>query len=103
MSLGAGDDLFIWNPIDGGDVVEGQDGLDRFILNGAAVNENIVVSANGGRVSLTRDVGNVLLDLDDVERLDLNVLAGADVVTVNNLAGTDLTHVNINLAAARAQ
>ena len=38
------------------------------------------------------------MDLNDLERIDLNVLGGADGVTVNDLTGTDLTTVNVNLA-----
>ena len=45
--LGAGDDTFVWNPGDGSDTVEGQDGFDTLLFNGANVNENIDISANG--------------------------------------------------------
>ena len=38
------------------------------------------------------------MDLDDVENLDLNALGGTDTITVNNLAGTDLSEVNVALA-----
>jgi len=42
------------------------------------------------------------MDLDDVESIDLNVLGGADLITVNNMAGTDLAELNVNLAAGGA-
>ena len=45
--LGAGDDTFVWNPGDGSDTVEGQDGVDTLQFNGANVNENMTISANG--------------------------------------------------------
>src|SRR5262249_57544376 len=45
--LGAGDDTFIWNPGDGSDTVEGQAGFDTLVFNGANINENIDISANG--------------------------------------------------------
>ncbi len=45
--LGAGDDTFVWNPGDGSDTVEGQAGFDTLLFNGANVNENIDISANG--------------------------------------------------------
>jgi len=67
---------------------------------GANVSENIDISANGGRVRFFRDIANVTMDLDDVERVDFNALGGADTITVNNLSGTDLTQANVNLAAA---
>jgi Ca2+-binding RTX toxin-like protein len=96
--MGAGDDLFIWNPGEGSDVVEGQDGKDLMVFNGAAANENFVLSANAGRTLLTRNVGNIVMDLNDVEVIDLNTLAGADSVVVNDTTGTDLAVFNVNLA-----
>jgi hypothetical protein len=56
------------------------------------------VSANGGRVRFTRNLGNIVMDLDGVEHLEVKALGSADGVTVNDLAGTDLTQVNIDLA-----
>ena len=50
--LGAGDDTFQWDPGDGSDTVEGQDGADTMLFNGSNANENIDISANGGRVRL---------------------------------------------------
>ena len=38
------------------------------------------------------------MDLNDVEKIDLNALGGTDTVTVNDLTGTDVTEVNVNLA-----
>jgi hypothetical protein len=38
------------------------------------------------------------MDTDDVERVDFNALGAADVITVNNLAGTDVNAVNLDLA-----
>jgi Ca2+-binding RTX toxin-like protein len=96
--LGAGDDVFQWDPGDGSDTVEGQAGADTMLFNGSAGNEIFTASANGGRVLFTRNLGNIVMDLDDVESIDLNTLGGADTTTVNNLAGTDLTEVNVALA-----
>ena len=50
-SLGAGDDVFVWNPGDGSDTVDGQAGSDTLLFNGANVNESINISANGSHVS----------------------------------------------------
>jgi Ca2+-binding RTX toxin-like protein len=96
--MGAGDDRFVWNPGDGSDVIEGQAGIDVMQFDGSAANENFVLSANGGRLLFTRDVGNIVMDTDDVETVELNALGGADRVTVNNLAGTDVKRVAIDLA-----
>src|SRR6185295_4769175 len=67
-------------------------------FNGANIAEKIDISANGGRVRFTRDVANITMDLNGVERLDFHALGGADIVTVNNLAGTDVRQVAIDLA-----
>ena len=64
--------------------------------------ENIDISANGSRVRLFRDVGNVTMDLNGVEHIQLNAAGGADTITVNDLTGTDVTQVAIDLAAAGA-
>jgi Ca2+-binding RTX toxin-like protein len=96
--LGAGDDTFQWDPGDGSDVVEGQDGTDTMLFNGSGGNEIFEASANGGRVLFTRNLGNIVMDLNDVEAIDLNALGGADTVTVNDLSGTDVVEVNIDLA-----
>ena len=69
-SMGAGDDAFQWDPGDGNDVIEGQDGIDEMLFFGSNANENIDISANGGRVRFFRDVANVTMDLDDVEEID---------------------------------
>ena len=97
--LGAGDDTFVWNPGDGSDTVEGQAGTDTLLFNGANINEKIDVSANGGRVRFTRDVANITMDLNGVEHINFTALGGADNITVNDLAGTGVTQVNIDLAA----
>jgi len=97
--LGAGDDTFVWNPGDGSDVVEGQDGTDTLVFNGSNVSEKISISANHGRVSLVRDVGNVTMDLNGVEHIQLNALGGADNIVVNDLSGTGVTQVAIDLAS----
>jgi Ca2+-binding RTX toxin-like protein len=67
------------------------------IFNGANVSEQINVSANGQRVRFTRDVGNVTMDLDGVEEVDFNASGGADTITVNDLTGTDLNTLNLDL------
>jgi Ca2+-binding RTX toxin-like protein len=97
--LGAGDDTFVWNPGDGSDTVEGQAGFDTLLFNGANVNENIDISANGTRARLFRDVGNVTMDLNGIESIKLNALGGADTITVDDLTGTDVRQVAIDLAS----
>jgi Ca2+-binding RTX toxin-like protein len=96
--LGAGEDVFQWDPGDGSDIVDGGDGLDRMLFNGSAGDEKFEASANGQRVVFTRNLGNIVMDLDGVEQIELNALGGSDEVRVNDLSGTAATSVDINLA-----
>ena len=98
--LGADDDTFIWNPGDGSDTVEGQGGFDTLNFNGSNVSEQIDISANGSRVRFTRDVANITMDLNGVEKIAFHALGGADTVIVNDLTGTDVTQVAIDLSAS---
>ena len=101
--LGAGDDSFTWDPGDGSDVVEGQDGADgadTLLFNGAGVAESFDVSANGERVRFFRDVANITMDLNDIEFIDVQALGGADSAVLNDLSGTRLKSVALDLEAA---
>jgi Ca2+-binding RTX toxin-like protein len=97
--LGSGDDLFVWNPGDDNDRIEGEAGHDTMLFNGANVDEQITMSANGERFRFLRDVANVIMDTDDLEQVDFNALGGEDTITVNDLSATDVSQVNISLAA----
>ena len=97
--MGAGDDVFQWDPGDGSDIVEGQDGTDTLLFNGSNIGEIFEVSANGGRALFTRNVANIAMDLNGVETIELNALGGVDILTVNDLSGTDVKNVNVNLLA----
>jgi Ca2+-binding RTX toxin-like protein len=97
--MGAGDDTFVWNPGDGSDIVEGQGGRDTMQFNGANVAENMTLSANGTRLRFTRDIGNIVMDVAGVEVVNVTAKGGADTVTVNDLSGTSVTDVNIDLSA----
>jgi Ca2+-binding RTX toxin-like protein len=96
--MGAGDDTFVWDPGDGSDVVEGQDGADTMLFNGAGGAEQVDLSANGNRLRFFRTQGTITMDTAGVERVDFNALGGADLVTVNDLSGTDVTDVRVDLA-----
>jgi Ca2+-binding RTX toxin-like protein/predicted lipoprotein with Yx(FWY)xxD motif len=98
--LGAGDDTFVWDPGDGSDVVEGEAGADTMRFNGANIAEQVDLSANGNRLRFLRTQANITMDTAGVERVDFNALGGADQVTVNDLAGTDVGSVNVDLASA---
>ena len=98
--LGAGDDTFFWDPGDGSDTIEGQDGNDTMLFNGGAGSDQVTVSANGNRLTFFRNPGNITMDTHSVENVDFNALGGADAVTVNDLTGTGVTNVVVDLAAA---
>jgi Ca2+-binding RTX toxin-like protein len=101
--MGAGDDTFVWNPGDDNDIVEGQDGFDTLLFNGAAIAEEITISANGERATFFRNIASVTMDLNDVERIDFNAKGDADAINVRDLSGTDVVEVNINLEGAPAR
>ena len=98
--MGAGDDTFVWDPGDGSDVVEGEEGSDTMLFNGAGGPEQVDLSANGNRLRFFRTQGTITMDTRGVERVDFNALGGADTVTVNDLTGTDVTSVNVDLAGS---
>ncbi|HEY2248001.1 MAG TPA: calcium-binding protein [Bradyrhizobium sp.] len=97
--MGAGNDTFIWNPGDGSDTVEGQGGIDTLQFNGANVNENVNITANGSRVRFTRDVAAITMDVNGVEDINFNALGGADNITIGDLTGTNVQQVNLDLGA----
>jgi len=97
--LGSGNDVFVWNPGDGSDTVEGQAGFDTLLFNGANVSEHIDISANGSRASFTRDIASITMDLNGVEKIDFHALGGADNIVVHDLSGTDVKQVMIDLAS----
>jgi hypothetical protein len=97
--LGNGQDSFRWYPGDGSDVVEGENGTDTLDFNGAGVDKIMSLSPNGERSLLLRNVANIRMDMNGVERLDLTALGGADTVTVNDMSGTDLRRADVDLSA----
>src|SRR5262249_1710723 len=103
--MGAGDDTFQWNPGNGSDQVDGQGGKDTMVFNGSDAPEKFDIADAGNglavhRVLFTRDMGNVTMNLDGIEEIDLNVFGGPDTVTVNDQSATDLRVVNLDLSSA---
>ncbi len=97
--MGSGDDHFQWDPGDGSDVVEGESGSDTMDFNGSNIGEKIELSANGPRVRLTRDVAAINMDFDGIEAANVRALGGADTITVDEIAGTDVKTVDVDLSA----
>jgi hypothetical protein len=100
MFGGAGNDTLVWDPGDANDLVEGQTGNDTMEFNGAGGNEAFEASAVAGRLRFTRNVGNIVMDVGGTETVDLRALGGVDTAVVNDLTGTGVTKVNVDLAGA---
>jgi Ca2+-binding RTX toxin-like protein len=100
IQAGAGDDIVAWDPGDASDTVDGGSGNDRLAFSGANIGEVIHASAVGGHVLFTRNIGTVALDLDGVDQIDVRTLGGADSVVVDDLAGTDLASLGVDLAGS---
>ena len=97
--LGSGDDRFQWDPGDGNDTVEGDGGDDLLDFFGSAAGETVDIAANGDRVRFTRNIASIVMDLNDVDRIRFHALGGADTTVVNDLAGTDVDDVYVDLSA----
>ncbi len=74
----------IWNPGYGSDRIEGGRGRDIAQINDGDKGNHFIVSANGQRVTTTRDTGApFFVDIGTTETLDLNMRGGKDSVDVN--------------------
>jgi Ca2+-binding RTX toxin-like protein len=95
---GAGDDRIQWDPGDGSDTIEGQAGVDKLLFNGSGGTETMEFSANGARTRFTRNLGSIVMDLNDVEQFDVSALGSTDTLIVGDLTGTDVAVINLLLA-----
>ena len=95
--LGAGNDVFRWDQGDGSDRVEGGSGSDELLFNGFAADEQFTLSASGDHALLSRVQGNIVMNLHEVEKVTVNASGGADTINVNDLKGTGVTDVLVNL------
>jgi Ca2+-binding RTX toxin-like protein len=95
---GEGDDRLIWNNGDGSDIMEGDNGFDVVEVNGALEDgDNFELRANGEHAQFERlNLGNFVLDVDNVEQFEINGGGGDDTLTVQDLTGTDVQQVIFN-------
>ena len=93
---GADDDTFNWDPGDASDFVEGGAGSDRLLFNGSNIGELIDIGAPTGRLKVSRNIGNVTVDMGGVETIDVLLRGGGDIIVVNDLSATEVTDVNID-------
>jgi Ca2+-binding RTX toxin-like protein len=78
---GAGDDLFLWNPGEDDDAIEGEDGFDTTLVNAAGANESFHVFADGARTVVERLLpSRFVVDSAGIEALQLNTAGGDDLV-----------------------
>jgi len=98
--LGEGElDLFIWDPGDGSDRVDGDAGTDVLVFRGSAGAERFAVTRTGrGESRFTRDLGNIVMDLKAVEVIDVTAMGGADDLNVGDLGGSGLRAIVANLS-----
>jgi hypothetical protein len=97
--MGSGNDTFRWDPGDGSDVIDGSAGFDAMLFFGSNVAETMSLSADGERAVFLRNVGQIRMDMDRVERLDLRALSGADQITIDDMTGTDVRVADVDLAS----
>ncbi len=98
IMLGAGNDVVTWDPGDGDDMVDGGIGQDRLDFNGSNANEIMNISAIGNHVLFNRNIANINMDLDNVEHIKIRALGGSDQVIVDDLNGTDVKLVTVDLS-----
>ncbi len=99
--LGAGNDRYIWDSGDGSDHINGGSGTDTFEFHGSVAGELSTLSAAAnGRVTLFSNIGNTSIDLNKVEHIHYHALGGNDSITINDLSGTDVKKVTVDLAAS---
>jgi Ca2+-binding RTX toxin-like protein len=99
ISGDAGDDVITWDPGDGNDSIEGGADADRFVFHGSNIGELIDIGAPNGRSIVSRNIGTVSVDLGGVEVLDVKLVGGHDVIAVNDLSATEVSDVQVDLAA----
>jgi Ca2+-binding RTX toxin-like protein len=99
----SGEDLIIWSHGDGADDIDGGGDTDKLILLGdedpGGLDLTITVSDDNGDIDI--DWGSTTLDVESLEHLDLTAGTGSDTVTIEDISGTDLMHVDIGLGGAR--
>jgi Ca2+-binding RTX toxin-like protein len=99
VKLGGGPDTFQWDPGDGSDTIEGGSGVDTVAFNGANIGEVTHLLPNGSRVLFRRNIGNVELDMGGIERLTARLLGGEDFFTADDMRGTPMRDVRVDLSS----
>jgi Ca2+-binding RTX toxin-like protein len=85
---GDGDDTFVWSPGDDNDLVDGGPGDDTIRFNGANVSEIFAITADGTGFDLSRNIANILMEVENAEVLVLTTFGGDDDVSTTSLPNT---------------
>lgn len=99
VDLGGGNDVFVCSNGDGLDTVNGDGGTDTYQYAAAAGLGAIVIGPDSGRVVVDRQTEGGKASIDDVERIVLGGLIGFDAVKIEDLTGTDVKLVSIDLGS----
>jgi Ca2+-binding RTX toxin-like protein len=94
----AGNDRFIWKAGDGNDRIDGGADHDKLEVTGTAAGDSfaIVATATGARIAtgLSKSSG---IEVTALEHVSIGAGAGADSISVGNLAGSGVQEVAVNL------
>ena len=96
---GPGDDVIVWDPGDGSDLADGGTGFDTLQFNGSDQGETFHAFQHDGRVTFTRNLGNIVMDLNDTEQIDLHALGGSDTLTVDDIDRSALREIDADLGS----
>lgn len=96
MKLGQGDDIAIWGPGDGSDLVNGGAGRDTLVFLGSDDAGEMSLGAGFADALLFRDLGFIRMDLRPTEFVLIVAGGGEDSITFNDLAGDDLAGSSVD-------
>jgi hypothetical protein len=95
---GSGNDTIVWDPGDGSDLADGGSGFDTMLFNGSDLAEIFRAVQSDDGVTFTRNLGTIVMDVRDTERIDLREFRGDDALTVENISSTALRQIDVDLA-----
>ena len=98
VDMGAFSDSFKWNPGDGSDKVDAGSGFDGMFFFGSNDAETFDFQRDGDGLRLTRDVGNIVMDIDGVEMFDTIAGGGADLVRIGDVRPAGVLQIHASLA-----
>jgi hypothetical protein len=79
--------------------VDGGSGFDTMQFNGSGGGEIFHAFQNGDRVTFTRNLGGIVMDVNDTEQIDLHALGGSDTLTVDDIDRSALREIDADLGS----